>query len=478
MVKLSALFTDLYELTMAQGYFKYGMNAHCVFDMFFRRQPFGGGFSIFAGLEDLLEALQEFRFSPDDLTYLESLGYFEQSFLDYLESFRFKGEVYAIPEGTPVFPMEPLVRIHGTLIETQLIEGMLLNVLNFQTLIATKTARIYLASNKGRILEFGLRRAQGPDGAMSASRAAYIGGAAATSNTLAGKLYGIPVAGTMAHSWVMAFDSEEEAFHRYAELYPDRAILLIDTFNTLQSGIRNAIKIGQKLKTLGKPFGVRLDSGDIQYLSNEVRAALDRAGLQDAKIAVSNELDEEIIYHLVASKCPIDIWGVGTHLVTGGGDPAFTGVYKLCAREKGGKLIPTMKVSDNPEKSTNPGVKQVYRFHDTEGHPLADLITFADSPPPTEGSIVFHHPYMDYRRFTLCPEGPVIPLLEKRMENGCLTTPHPSLPSIRNRAMEQLEKLDPTYTRILNPHVYKVSISEEVKQVKVSMINQMLLRSS
>ncbi len=477
MLKLSALFTDLYELTMHRGTSKYEMNTHCVFDMFFRRQPFGGGFSLFAGLEDLLEALQEFRFAPDDLSYLESLGYFEKDFLDYLESFRFNGDVYAIPEGTPVFPMEPLVRIHGTLIETQLIEGMLLNILNFQTLIATKTARIYLASNKGKILEFGLRRAQGPDGAMSASRAAFIGGATATSNTLAGKLYGIPVAGTMAHSWVMAFDSEEEAFHRYAELYPDRTILLIDTFNTLQSGIRNAIKIGKKLQMLGKSFGVRLDSGSIQYLSNEVRSALDRAGLQEAKIAVSNELDEEIIYHLVASKCPIDIWGVGTHLVTGGGDPAFTGVYKLCAREKDGKLIPTMKVSDNPEKSTNPGVKQVYRFHDPEGHPLADLIHFADSPLPTEGPITFHHPYMDYRRFTLCPEGPVIPLLEKRMEEGRLLAPHPSLSSIRARALEQLDKLDPTYTRILNPHVFKVSISDEVKQLKVSMINQMLLKS-
>ncbi|HOV38920.1 MAG TPA: nicotinate phosphoribosyltransferase, partial [Spirochaetales bacterium] len=375
MNKLSALFTDLYELTMAQGYFKYEMNNHGVFDMFFRRQPFGGGFSVFAGLEDLLEFLMNFRFTPEDLEYLEGLGYFEQPFLDYLASFHFTGDVYAVPEGTLVFPMEPLVRIHGTLIETQIIESMLLNILNFETLIATKSARIYLASNKGTILEFGLRRAQGPDGAMSASRAAYIGGASATSNTLAGRVYGIPVAGTMAHSWILAFDSEEEAFHRYAELYPNNTILLIDTFNTLRSGIANAIKIGLKLKALGKSFGVRLDSGDIQYLSNEVRAALDRAGLTDAKIAVSNELEEEIIYHLVSSKCPIDIWGVGTHLVTGGGDPAFTGVYKLCAREKDGTYIPTMKVSDNPEKSTNPGIKQVYRFHDAAGHPLADLIT-------------------------------------------------------------------------------------------------------
>lgn len=475
MTKLSALFTDLYELTMAQGYYKYEMNNHGVFDMFFRRQPFGGGFSVFAGLEDLLEFLMNFRFSPEDLEYLEGLGYFEQTFLDYLESFHFTGDVYAVPEGTLVFPMEPLVRIHGTLIETQIIESMLLNILNFETLIATKSARIYLASNKGTILEFGLRRAQGPDGAMSASRAAYIGGASATSNTLAGRVYGIPVAGTMAHSWILAFDTEEEAFHRYAELYPNNTILLIDTFNTLRSGIKNAIKIGQKLKALGKSFGVRLDSGDIQYLSNEVRSALDRAGLTDAKIAVSNELEEEIIYHLVSSRCPIDIWGVGTHLVTGGGDPAFTGVYKLCAREKDGTYIPTMKVSDNPEKSTNPGIKQVYRFHDAAGHPLADLITFADSPVPSEGPITFHHPYMDYRRFTLCPEGPVVPLLEKKMENGILTSPHPSLKENRQRALQSLDTIDPTFTRILNPHVYKVSISEEVKQLKDSIITRMLI---
>ncbi len=475
MNKLSALFTDPYELTMAQGYFKYEMNNHGVFDMFFRRQPFGGGFSVFAGLEDLLEFLMNFRFTPEDLEYLEGLGYFEQPFLDYLKSFHFTGDVYAVPEGTLVFPMEPLVRIHGTLIETQIIESILLNILNFETLIATKSARIYLASNKGTILEFGLRRAQGPDGAMSASRAAYIGGASATSNTLAGRVYGIPVAGTMAHSWILAFDSEEQAFHRYAELYPNNTILLIDTFNTLRSGIKNAIKIGLKLKALGKSFGVRLDSGDIQYLSNEVRAALDRAGLTDAKIAVSNELEEEIIYHLVSSKCPIDIWGVGTHLVTGGGDPAFTGVYKLCAREKDGTYIPTMKVSDNPEKSTNPGIKQVYRFHDAAGHPLADLITFADSPVPSEGPITFHHPYMDYRRFTLCPEGPVVPLLEKKMENGILMNPHPSLKENQQRALQSLDTIDPTFTRILNPHVYKVSISEEVKQLKDSIITRMLI---
>ncbi|MCL1818829.1 MAG: nicotinate phosphoribosyltransferase, partial [Spirochaetaceae bacterium] len=308
---LSALFTDLYELTMAQGYHYYAMNSRVVFDMFFRRQPFGGGVSVFAGLDDVLGALENFRFSGEDLAYLESLKTFRPDFLAYLEDFRFSGDVYAMEEGSAVFPQEPLLRIHGNLIETQLIEGMILNIINFQSLIATKTARVWLASRGGAVMEFGLRRAQGPDGAVSASRAAYIGGASSTSNTLAGRLFGIPVSGTMAHSWIMAFDSEEEAFSRYAELYPDTTTLLIDTYNTMKSGVKNAITLGKKLKSLGKPMAVRLDSGDMQYLSGEVRKALDAADLAEVKIAVSNELDEEIIEHLVAAKSPIDFWGVG-----------------------------------------------------------------------------------------------------------------------------------------------------------------------
>ncbi|MDR1932318.1 MAG: nicotinate phosphoribosyltransferase [Spirochaetales bacterium] len=470
----SALFTDLYELTMAQGYFHYDMNARVVFDMFFRRQPFGGGFSIFAGLDDLLTTLKNFRFSGEDLAYLESLKTFRPDFLRYLEGFRFSGDVYAMEEGTPIFPQEPLLRIHGSLIETQIIESMLLNLINFQSLIATKTARIYLASRGGTIMEFGMRRAQGSDGAMSASRAAYIGGAASTSNTLAGRVYGIPVSGTMAHSWIMAFDSEEEAFERYASLYPNATAMLIDTYNTIRSGVPHAIKIGKKLQALGKPVAVRLDSGDMQYLSGEVRKALDAAGLPEMKIAVSNELDEEIIEHLVAAKSPIDLWGVGTRLVTGGKDSSFTGVYKLAAREKNGAFQPTMKVSDNPEKSTNPGIKQVYRFHDGKGSPLADLIAFEGEQFTSGEKIIFHHPFMDYRHFSLEISGKVTPLLEKKMENGEIIQPPPPLADIRRHTLSRLENLDPTYTRILNPHVYKVSLSEELGKLKVSMIEEML----
>ena len=372
----SALLTDLYALTMAQGFLHNRINKQVVFDMFFRRQPFRGGFSIFAGLDTLLDSLETLRFGDHELAWLQSLGLFRDDFLDFLAQFRFQGNVYAVDEGTAIFPHEPIVRVHATLVEAQLIESLLLNTLNFQSLIATKAARLYLAANRGTILEFGLRRAQGVDGALSASRAAYIGGVSATSNAMAGQRLAIPVRGTMAHSWVMAFDNELQAFERFVELYPDNPVLLIDTYRTLQSGIANAIRVGRMLAAQGRTFGVRLDSGDIQYLSQQVRKLLDRAGLHNARIAVSNELNEEIIHQLVTDGAPVDLWGVGSNLVTGGADGSFSGVYKLAAVERGGRFEPTMKITDVPEKSTNPGIKQLYRFHDEQGAPLADLIAF------------------------------------------------------------------------------------------------------
>lgn len=463
----AALLTDLYELTMMQGYHHYGMHHRAVFDMFFRRQPFDGGFSVFAGLDDLLQALENLRFSPEDIEYLRGLKLFDDAFLDYLRDFRFTGDVWAVPEGTLVFPQEPLIRVHTSILEAQLIESMLLNTINFQTLVATKTARIYLASESGAIAEFGLRRAQGADGAMSASRAAYIGGASSTSNTLAGKRFGIPVTGTMAHSWVMAFGSEREAFERYAELYPDKAILLIDTYDTLGSGIDNAITVGRSLQTRGKRVGVRLDSGDIQYLSKQVRRRLDDAGLHDALIAVSNELDEQIIHQLVSADSPVDLWGVGTQLVTGGGDPALTGVYKLAAREReDGSFLPTMKVSDNPEKSTNPGIKQVWRFFGDNDYPLADLITLDETPPPESGPIRFYHPSGDYRKFTMQRWMRREPLLKQQMVAGRIVGERPGLDAIRERTLRNLRCLDETYTRIINPHIYKVSVSRPLRRLK------------
>ncbi|WP_083943886.1 nicotinate phosphoribosyltransferase [Alkalispirochaeta americana] len=467
MIIKSALLTDLYELTMMQGYHHEGMHRRAVFDMFFRRQPFGGGFSVFAGLADLLEALETIRFLPEELEYLAGLGLFRPEFLDYLASFRFSGDIWAVPEGTLVFPQEPLVRVHATMLEAQLIESLLLNVLNYQTLVATKTARIYLASRGGSIAEFGLRRAQGPDGAMSASRAAYIGGASATSNTLAGMRFAIPVTGTMAHSWVMAFENEEEAFRRYARLYPEQTVLLIDTYDTLGSGIRSAITVGKELQDQGHPVAVRLDSGDIQYLSKAVRKKLDQAGLGDARIAVSNELNEEIIAQLVAAGSPVDMWGVGTQLVTGGSDSALTGVYKMAAKEgPRGTFVPTMKMSDNPEKSTNPGIKQIYRFYGPDDYPLADLIAEEGEDILPGRGYTFYHPAGDYRKTRLDRYERIEPLLTLHMRQGERLGSSPELAGIRQRTMTNLDCLDETYKRIINPHIYKVSLSEQLRRQK------------
>jgi len=468
----SALLTDLYELTMIQGYHHYDLNPQVVFDMFFRRQPFDGGYSVFAGLEDLLKTLEDLAFSESDLEYLDSLGQFRKDFLDFLKDFRFQGDVYAVPEGTLVFPQEPLVRIHGTLIEAQIVESLLLNIVNFQCLIATKTARVVHASDYGKVLEFGLRRAQGINGALAASRAAYIGGAGATSNTLAGKIYGIPVSGTMAHSWVMAFENELESFERYADLYPENTVLLVDTFDTLGSGLKNAIAVGKRLKERGASFGVRLDSGDIQYLSERVRRGLDDAGLEDAKIAVSNELNEQIIHQLVADGAPIDLWGVGTHLVTGGSHSSFSGVYKLAAKQEGGRFVPRLKLSDNPAKSTNPGVKQVYRFFDRNDAPMADLIAFDDEEIDPEKTHTFNHPLVDLRKFRLKASGRVEPLLKRVMREGRIEGALPTLSDIQERATSALRHLDPTYRRIINPHIYRVSITDQVKDTKASMLKE------
>ena len=415
----NALFTDFYELTMAQGYWKENMNRKVVFDMFFRRNPFNGGFSVLAGIESLLDAITSFHFSEEDIAYLKEQGIFEQGFLDYLKDWKFTGDIYAMDEGTVIFPQEPLVRIHANLIEAQILEGLVLNIVNFQSLIATKTARVWLASKGAPIMEFGLRRAQGPDGAMSATRAAYIGGAAGTSNTLAGKLYGIPVMGTMAHSWIMSHSSELEAFRAYAKIYPQNSVFLIDTYDTLKSGIKNAIIAGAELVEKGYNFGVRLDSGDISYLTREVRKELDKAGFPQAKISVSNELTEEIISTLVASEAPIDSWGVGTHMVTGGNESSFTGVYKLAARHDNetDTMIPTMKFSDNPAKTTNPGIKNVFRLYDENSMALADILALDGETLQENKEYRFYHPMVDYRQFA-CIATKIEPLLKLRIKDG------------------------------------------------------------
>jgi nicotinate phosphoribosyltransferase len=473
----SALFTDFYSLTMAQGYWKKGMTGRAIFEMFFRRQPFGGGFSIFAGLEPLLEKLRVFSFSTEDVDYLRSLSMFEEEFLDYLKKFRFSGSLYALDEGRVVFPGEPLIRVDGGLIECQILEGIILNMINFQSLIATKTARVWLATDKGPVMEFGLRRAQGPDGAMSASRAAFIGGASGTSNVLAGKTYGIPVLGTMAHSWIMAFPSEEEAFEAYAEIFPKFPVFLIDTYDTLKSGILNAIKVGKKLAEKGINFGVRLDSGDIDYLSQEVRRLLDEAGLNDAKISVSNDLDESIIRTLTNAGAPVNSWGVGTRMVTGGEDAAFTGVYKLTAKEDGkGRLIPAIKFSDNPEKTTTPGMKQVWRIKDEHGMAVTDVLSLDEEGDTLKTGMrcSFWHPSADYRHFYHTMSGSAEPLLKLKMKNGEKIISHPSLEEIKCLMREDLESLDQSYKRLLNPHIYKVSITEKLRSIKLELIKNYL----
>ena len=467
----NALFSDLYELTMAQGYFKRQNNRPCVFDMFFRRNPFKGGYAVLAGLEPLLEAIQAFHFEESDIAYLATLHLFDDDFLSYLKNFRFSGSVWAMDEGSLIFPSEPVLRIEAPIIEALLLEGLILNTINFQSLIATKTARIWLASRKSSIMEFGLRRAQGADGAMSATRAAIIGGAAGTSNTLGGKLYGVPVMGTMAHAWVMSFPSEEEAFEQYASIYPDKSVFLIDTYNTLGSGIEAAIKVGKKLQAQGKNFGVRLDSGDMQYLSTEVRKRLDEAGLPDAKISISNELDEQIIESLILNRAPIDAWGVGTHLVTGGKESSFTGVYKLAAHQSpDGVWHPVMKVSDNPAKITNPGIKQVWRLYDGDGFFRADIIGLYDESMSVGKQITYYHPLNDYQQFSF-KAAKAEALLHPKIINGAYTGTKETLQELHQRTAQQLECLHPTSRRLLNPHIYKVSLTDTLFTMKQKLLH-------
>lgn len=471
----SALVTDFYELTMMQGYFLQNHNPRVVFDMFYRTNPFSGGYTIFTGLEELINKLEEFRFSEEDIAYLRSLGTFQEPFLEYLSTYRFTGDLYAFDEGTPAFPQEPLIRIETNMLDAQLIESLLLNTINFQTLIATKASRMSIATNgKGAIMEFGLRRAQGIDGALSASRACFVGGCDVTSNTIAGKEYGIPVAGTMAHSWIMLFGDEYQAFRAFADIYPDNCILLIDTYDTLGSGIEAAIKVGLEQKEKGKKIGIRIDSGDLSYLTKEARGRLDEAGLEDATICVSNDLNEQIILTLINDGAPIDNWGIGTHLVTGGSQAALGGVYKLSAKEENGIFIPTLKISSSYSKTTNPGIKQVYRFFDKNGQALADLIALSDEKINAGENHVFYHPFSTQDMFVMRRNNyaSVVPLLKKQMENGRRVNPAPTLPEIQKRSKELLSHFDKSYKRQVNPHIYKVSLSTKLKNLKGELILQ------
>lgn len=476
----SALLTDFYELTMMQGFYAENPDRKAVFDMFYRRQPYGGGYAVFAGLEPMLEAVEKFRFFPDDMEYLEGLNCFNKEFLDYLRDFRFKGEIFAVKEGTAVFPNEPLVRIQGTLLETQIIEPMLLNFVNFQTLVATKAARVCRAAGKAAIMEFGLRRAQGSDGAISATRASYIGGCASTSNVIAAKEYDIPVSGTMAHSWIMSFPNEMKAYEAFAEMYPNNCILLADTYDTINSGVPHAMKIFKKLKAKGyKNYGIRLDSGDLSFLSREARKIFDENGYPEAKIVASNDLDEWVIEQLNHDGACIDAYGVGTRLVTADKDPSLAGVYKLAAKETpDGTFEPTIKLTNNPEKMTNPGIKNIYRFYDDKGMMMADLVFLQENQEKLDSLIAekkpirLNHPSIEYSYKTLETYSEAKLLLEKVMENGKRTMTPRTLKEIREYAERDTDTIHDTFKRLLNPHVYKVSISNDLKKVKMAMIKE------
>ena len=400
------LLTDLYELTMMQGYFeKQSANETVIFDVFFRENPVKNGYSIMAGLEQVIEYIKNLNFSYEDVDYLRGLGIFSEDFLHYLSGFHFSGNIYAIPEGSVIFPKEPILKVIAPIMEAQLVETAILNIINHQSLIATKTARVVHAAQGDGVMEFGLRRAQGPDAGLYGARAAMIGGCVGTSNVLAGKMFDVPIMGTHAHSWIMSFPDEYTAFKAYAELYPDACTLLVDTYDTLKSGVPNAIRVFREMKDAGihpKSYGIRLDSGDLAYLSKKARVMLDAAGFEDAVIAASNDLDEMLINDLKIQGAAITSWGVGTHLITSKDCPSFGGVYKLAAIEKDGEFLPKIKISENTEKITNPGNKTIYRVYDKEtGKLRADLICFADETYDTSEELLLFDPNETWKKTRL-----------------------------------------------------------------------------
>jgi nicotinate phosphoribosyltransferase len=474
-----SLLTDFYQLTMMQGYLKAGIhNRRAVFDVFYRENPTGSGFAIMAGLAQLMEYIENLRFNEEDLEYLRGEGIFSEDFLNYLRNFRFRGDICAIPEGSVVFPGEPLCIVTASIIEAQLIETALLNILNHQCLIATKSARICHAAGKDSdmVLEFGARRAQGPDAAIYGARAAVIGGCSATSNVLAGKMFDIPVKGTHSHSWVMSFDTELEAFAAYAAAFPGRCTLLVDTYDTLGSGVPNAIRIFDGMRKSGQPmgyYGIRLDSGDFAYLSKESRKMLDAAGHYNAKITASCDLDEYLIQSLKLQGAKIDNWGVGTSLITSKDCPAFGGVYKLVAVETGGgTMMPKIKLSENPEKVTVPGIKKIYRIYDAANHKIkADLITLADETVNEAEKLILFDPKAPWKKMHLAPgEFYAKELLVPIFKKGRRVYSSPPVMEIREYSADQQNSLWEEHRRLTNPHMMPVDLSHKLYDLWQRMI--------
>ena len=460
-LKNPALYTDLYELTMAQGYFLSGRHEQtATFDYFFRSLPFDGGYVIFAGLSDLLQIIQDFKFHDDELEYLRSQG-FKDEFLEYLKNFKLNVNIHSVKEGEVVFPNEPILRVDGNLVETQILETILLNTLNFSSLIATKAARIKQAAGDNPVVDFGLRRSQGLGG-LQASKAAMIGGFQGTSNVLAGMQNDIPVNGTMAHSWIQSFEDELTAFRTYAEYYPDSSILLVDTYSTLKYGVPNAIKVAKELEEKGhKLVGIRLDSGDLAYFARKSREMLDEAGLEYVKIAVSNQLDEHLIKSLFDQEAPIDLFGVGTKLVTAYDNPALDGVYKLSSINGN----PTIKISENEEKITLPDAKKVFRYYNKDGSFHSDGIALADEETPD----VIYHPYISHRSANVSHLKSEV-LQQKVVENGRVIIKIPSLTDSAEYATSRLKKLNSEHKRFDNPHVYKVGLSNDLRELKIELL--------
>lgn len=470
--------TDLYELTMMQGYHKTGNNDTVVFDAFYRTNPNGGGYAIAAGLEQVINYVKNLHFDSEDIAYLRGLKLFDESFLEYLSSFHFSGDIYAIPEGTVVFPREPLVKVIAPAIEAQLVETAILNIINHQSLIATKASRVVYAAQGDGVMEFGLRRAQGPDAGTWGARAAMIGGCIGTSNVLAGQLFDVPVKGTHAHSWIMSFPDEYSAFKAYSELYPDACLLLVDTYDTLKSGVPNAIRVFTEMREAGIPltfYGIRLDSGDLAYLSKKARKMLDEAGFTDAIISASSDLDEYLIDSLKAQNCRITSWGVGTNMITSKDWPAFGGVYKLAAikDKKTGEFVPKIKLSENTEKITNPGNKTVFRLYDKEtGKIKADIIALVGETFNENEDLLIFDPIDTWKK-TLLRAGSftIREIMVPVFKNGECVYESPKVMDIRDYCFKELDTLWDETRRLVNPHRVHVDLSDKLYSMKKQLLD-------
>ena len=468
MARNLTMLTDLYQLTMINGYFKCGtQNQKAAFDLFYRGSN-GYSYAIVAGLEQAIDYVKNLHFDDDDVDYLRSLGIFGEDFLNELKKFRFTGDIKAVPEGTLIFPKEPIMTVIAPMFEAQLVETALLNIINHQTLIATTASRL-CECTKGAISEFGLRRAQGPDAGLYGARAAYIGGCRSTSNVLAGQMFGIDVKGTHSHSWVMSFPTEYDAFEAYAKVYPDSCLLLVDTYDTLKSGVPNAIRVFNKLKAGGhKPLGIRLDSGDLAYLSRQARKMLDEAGFPEAKIFVSNDIDEKVLLALAQQEAKIDVYGIGTKLITSFNNAALGGVYKLSAIEEDGKMIPKIKVSNSPEKTTNPGLKKTIRVL-VDGMAAADLICLHDDEFDTSKPLTVYHPEQTWKKTTF-DKYELKELMVDIFKDGELVYDMPSLKEIGEYCDKSKAEFFPEYRRVTNTQEYKVDLSDNMWKLKHKLL--------